>query len=127
LPVDEVRTRIMIFLSEDDRVGHHGLHESLLDRAREDGMAGATVWRGVEGFGASGHVRTGHSPDAAIGLPLALEVIDVPERIEAFLSVVCELAPRSFVTREQVAVTRLGPPASARPLDDPGPERARHT
>ncbi len=126
MPVDEVRTRIMIFLSEDDRVGHHGLHESLLDRAREDGMAGATVWRGIEGFGASGHVRTAQSPDAIIGLPLALEVIDVPERIEAFLSVVGELAPRSFVTREQVAMTRLGPPAS-RPLDDPGPESSRHT
>jgi PII-like signaling protein len=125
--VDEVGTRIMIFLSEDDRIGHHGLHESLLDRAREDGMAGATVWRGIEGFGASGHVRTARFPDAVIGLPLALEVIDVPERIEAFLSVVSELAPRSFVTREKVAMTRLGPAASARPLDDRGPEGAHHT
>jgi hypothetical protein len=126
MPVDEVRTRIMIFLSEDDRIGHHGLHESLLDRAREDGMAGATVWRGIEGFGASGHVRTARTPDAVIGLPLALEVIDTPERIESFLSVVSELAPRSFVTREQVAMTRSGPRASVRPLDDPGPERADH-
>lgn len=123
--VDEIGTRVMIFLSEDDRIGHQGLHESLLDRAREDGLAGATVWRGIEGFGASGHFRTAHSPDAVIGLPLALEVIDRPERIEAFLSVVSELAPHSFVTRERVAMSRLGPPASAKPLDDPGPDRAQ--
>jgi len=116
----EVGTRIMIFLSEDDRVGHHGLHEALLDRAREDGMAGATVWRGIEGFGASGHVRSGRFPDAGAALPLALEVIDKPERIEAFLHAVTRMAPRSFVTREQVQMTRSGA-VPQRPLDDPAP------
>jgi PII-like signaling protein len=121
---DELGTRVVIFLSEDDRIGHRGLHESLLDRAREDGMAGATVWRAIEGFGTSGRFRTARSPDALIGLPLAVEVIDLPERIEAFLDVISELAPHSFVTREQVAMSRLGPPGSARPLDDPGPESA---
>ena len=125
--VDEIGTRVMIFLSEDDRIGHHGLHESLLDRAREDGMAGATVWRGIEGFGGSGYFRTARSPDAIIGLPLAVEVSDLPERIEAFLGVVSELAPHSFVTREQVAISRLGPPGSARPLDDSGPESAHRS
>lgn len=120
MPGVEVATRIMIFLSEDDRVGHHGLHEALLDRAREDGMAGATVWRGIEGFGASGHIRTDRFPDTNTGLPLALEVIDRPERIEAFLPVVSKLAPGSFVTREQVTMTRFGPRVTP-PLDDPTP------
>jgi hypothetical protein len=109
MPVNEVGTRIVIFLSEDDRVGHHGLHEALLDRAREDGMAGATVWRGIEGFGKAGHIRTARFPDANIGLPLTLEVIDLPERIEAFLPVVKELAPGSLVTSEQVQMTRFTP------------------
>jgi uncharacterized protein len=123
MPFTEVATRVMVFFSEDDRVAHHGLHEALLTRAREDGMAGATVWRGIEGFGASGHFRTARFPDAATGLPLALELIDVPERIDAFLSVVREVAPRSFVTREQVEMTRFG--ATPAPgLDDPGPKGA---
>jgi hypothetical protein len=100
MSVDMVATRIMIFLSEDDRVGHHGLHEALLDRAREDGMAGVTVWRGIEGFGTSGHIRTARFPDADIGLPLAVEVIDLPE--------------------EQVQMSRFKP-AHAPALDDPDP------
>lgn len=118
MPVSEVGTRIMIFLSEDDRMGRHGLHQALLDRAREDGMAGATIWRGIEGFGESGHIRTGRFPDALMGLPLALEVIDRPERIEAFLPAVKELAPGSLVTSEQVQMTRFGR-TRAHALDDP--------
>ena len=115
MPVTEVATRVMVFLSEDDRLGHRGLHEALLNRAREDGMAGATVWRGVEGFGASGRFRTARFPDVATGLPLALELIDTPERMEAFLAVVRELAPGSFVTREQVQMTRFGGPRAPAP------------
>jgi PII-like signaling protein len=120
--VDEIATRIMIFLSEDDRAGREGLHEAILNRAREDGLAGATVWRGIEGFGASGHIRTARFPDSCTGMPLALELIDLPERIEAFLPVLRELAPDSLVTREQVQMSRSGRRA-ALALDDPGPRR----
>lgn len=126
MPLSEVGTRIVVFLSEDDRISHHALHEEVLNRAREDGMAGATVWRGVEGFGASGRFRTGRFPDANIGLPVAVELVDTPERIEAFLPVIKELAPGSFVTREEVKVTRFGlhdHPA----LDDPSPKEPPST
>jgi uncharacterized protein len=109
MPVAEVATRLMVFLSEDDRRDRRGLCQVLLDRARDKGMAGATVWRGTEGFGAAGRIRTSRFPDAATGLPLALELIDTPDRIEAFLGVVSELAAGSFVTREQVQVVRFGP------------------
>lgn len=108
----EVGTRIVVFLSEDDRSSHHALHEELVKRARQGGMAGATVWRGIEGFGRSGHFRTSRFPDANIGLPVAVELVDTPERIESFLSVVKELAPGSFVTREDVTLTRFGSPES---------------
>ena len=121
MPTSQIATRIVVFLSEDDRSGHHGLHEALLNRAREDGLAGATVWRGIEGFGASGRIRTSRFPDAMIGLPVTVELVDTPERIEEFLPVVKELAPGSFVTREEVRVTRFG--TSPTPgLDDPSPK-----
>ncbi|MHB8593497.1 MAG: DUF190 domain-containing protein, partial [Acidimicrobiales bacterium] len=95
------------------------------ERAREDGMAGATVWVGVEGFGTSGRIRTNRFADVATGMPLAVEMIDLPERIEAFLPAVRQLAPGSLVTREQVRITRITPtPALA--LDDPAP-KARPT
>lgn len=124
MPTSQIATRIVVFLSEDDRSGHHGLHETLLNRAREDGLAGATVWRGIEGFGASGRIRTSRFPDAMTGLPVTVELVDTPERIEAFLPVVKELAPGSFVTREEVRVTHWeGEPTL--PVDDPMPEGPR--
>jgi uncharacterized protein len=126
VPVTEAATRVMVFFSEDDRVAHHGLDRALLERAREDGVAGATVWRGIEGFGSSGRVRTARFPDAMTGLPLALELIDTAEQIEAFMPVIAELAPGSVVTREQVEMTRFGP----RPefgLDDPAPRNSHRS
>lgn len=124
MPVTEAATRIVVFLSEDDRAGHRGLHEVIVQRAREEGMAGASVWRGIEGFGGSGKIRTARFPDAASGLPLAVELVDAPERIEAFLSVVHELAPGSLVTKESVTSVRLARQVTAS-LDDPVPHAER--
>jgi hypothetical protein len=106
MSLDEVATRVMIFLSEDDRLRHHGLHEALLTSAREKGILGATVWRGIEGFGPGGHIRTSRFPDANTGLPLVVECIDGTEGINDFLAVVHELAPGSLVTREQIRIIR---------------------
>jgi uncharacterized protein len=113
-------TRLTIFLTEDDRIGHRSAHEVVLQRAREDGMLGATVWRGVEGFGRRGSLRTTRFPDLGRGLPLAIELIDDPERIEAFLSVVEELGATGLVTKERVLVARRGA-GDRLGLDDPSP------
>jgi uncharacterized protein len=124
MPVTEAATRIVVYLSEDDRIGHRGVHEAIMQRAREEGMAGASVWRGVEGFGGSGKVRTSRFPDAAVGLPLALELVDLPDKVELFLEIVHELAPGCLVTREAVEMTRFS--ADALPsLDDPVPQTGR--
>lgn len=125
MPNQVAAIRVMVFLSEDDRSEHHGLAEVLLGRAREDGIAGATLWRGIEGFGATGHLRGTRFPDVDLGLPLVLEVVDAPEGIEEFLSAVHELAPGSFVTCEDVTVVRGA--TGVLPLDDAPlrPERRR--
>jgi PII-like signaling protein len=106
---DVVGTRLTIFLTEDDRDGHRPLWEALVETAREQGMAGATVWRGVEGFGRSGHLRTIRFPDISRGLPLAVEIVDMTERVDAFLPKVAELAPGALVTREEVALAHHRP------------------
>jgi len=116
--IDSVGTRLVVYLSEDDRSGHHGLHEALLKRARDDGLAGATLWRGIEGYGSAGNLRTSRFPDMGTGLPLVLEFIDAPERIDAFLTVLTTFAPGSMVTRESVKMSRAIPHDGA-PLDDP--------
>jgi hypothetical protein len=68
-------------------------------------MAGATLWRAIEGFGATGHVRAARMPDLARGLPLVVEVIDSAEKVDGFLKLVEELCPDAFVTTEQVEIT----------------------
>ena len=102
----ELATRLAVFLTEDDRAGHHSLYEALLKLAREQGVAGATVWRGVEGFGPAGVVRTSRFPDAASGLPIMLEIIDSAEKVDDFLDSLERLAPGTFVTRERVTFSR---------------------
>ncbi len=109
---DEQAIRVTVFLSEDDRHHHHGLHEILLQKAIELGIAGASVWRGIEGFGPTGRVRTSRFPDANTGLPLVVEVIDRVDRTDQFLRVVSELAPGSLVTKEPVQLSRSGSTAS---------------
>ena len=104
-------TRVVVFLTEDDRHGHQGLPQVILERARDRGIAGGTLWRGIEGFGSSGIVRTSRFPDSTRGLPLVLEFVDSPERVESFLPELRELAPRSLVTCEPVRMSRVVPDA----------------
>lgn len=105
----ETATRLSVFLTDEDRSGHRGLHQVLLERARDEGVAGGTLWRGIEGFGRSGVVRSNRFPDATLGLPLVLEFVDSEERIASFLPAVGELAPAALVIRETVQLTRAGP------------------
>jgi uncharacterized protein len=101
-----VGARLAIFMTEDDRAGSRPLHEALVEAARHRGMAGATVWRGVEGFGRSGHLRTTRFPDVSRGLPVVVELVDEAEDIDGFLEVVREMAPGSLVTRQTLAWAR---------------------
>lgn len=104
--------RLMVFLTEDDRVGHRSTAEALLERALTAGLMGATIWRGIEGFGANGQLRAARLPDLARGLPLVLEMIDDEAALEAFLPTVHELAQGALVTMEPVEIS--GPPRSTR-------------
>lgn len=106
-------TRLTIYLTEDDRVGHRWAWEALVEAAREGGLAGATVWRGVEGFGRRGYVRSSRFVDAAEGLPLAVELIDRDERIDRFLPAVARLVAGALVVRERVRVLPRRPAPSS--------------
>ena len=103
--VDAVR--VVVFLSEDDRHHHRSLLETLLARAREQGVIGATVWRAIEGFGRSGDLRTTRFPDADLGLPLMLEVVDHADSVDRFIESALELAPDAVISREPVTLLRL--------------------
>jgi PII-like signaling protein len=96
--------RLMIYLTEEDRLHHRGVHEELFARARQDGINGTSVWRAIEGFGRSGHARSSRFPDSVVGLPIVIELIDDKQQIETFLPVVRQLAPNALVTTESVQI-----------------------
>ncbi len=118
-------TRITVYLTEDDHLGRQSAWRRLVEQARDDGLAGATVWRGVEGFGRRGYLRSSRFVDAAQAMPIAVEIVDAAERIDAYLPVVERVAPDALVVRQQVELRRrLQRPLASGGLDDPRPGSA---
>ena len=102
---------LRIFIGESDKIHHKSLFEAIVLAAREFGIAGTTVLRGVEGFGANS--RTIHSAKLlrlSEDLPIVIEAVDTEEKITAFLPMVNELLESSgggaMVTLEKVNVIR---------------------
>jgi len=83
--------RMRIYLGESDHLGHLPLHEAIVKRARDEGLAGATVLKGVLGYGASDHIRTSKLLDLSGDMPLVVEIVDAPEKIDAFRPIIAEL------------------------------------
>jgi uncharacterized protein len=102
---------LRIFIGESDKVNHKSLFESIVLAARERGIAGATVVRGVEGFGANSRfIHSAKLLRLSEDLPIIIEIVDTEEKITEFLPIVNELLESSgggaFVTLEKVTVIR---------------------
>lgn len=98
--------RLTIFVGESDRWHHHSLTSEILHRAHRAGLAGASVFRGVSGFGASGLVHTTHVLSLSDDLPIAVVIVDAPERIAQFLPQLDELITEGLVIVDDVEVVR---------------------
>lgn len=104
---------LRIFIGESDKVNHHSLHTVIVKTAKERGLAGATVLRGVEGFGAHSRViHTARILRLSEDLPILIEIVDTKEKIEEFLPIMDELLEKSgcgaLVTLEKVNVLHYG-------------------
>ena len=102
---------LRIFLGESDTVGHKPLYEVIVREARKDGLAGATVLRGVEGFGADSRIiHTAKILRLSEDLPIVVELIDTEEKIKAFLPRIDALFEQAgcggMVTVEKAEVIR---------------------
>jgi PII-like signaling protein len=100
MPVEAVLLRV--FVGTDDRHGEQALYEAIVERARETGMAGATVLPGPEGFGQSRHIRSELSVDAGPRQPIVVEIVDTAPQIERFLPVLDGMITSGLVTIEEV-------------------------
>lgn len=95
-----------IFISESDRHGHRPLYEALVDLLRKEGLAGATVLRGISGFGAHSVYHTQKLLDLSADLPLIIEAVDSQEKIDAVMPRIDELMGGGMITLEKVTVVR---------------------
>jgi PII-like signaling protein len=95
---------LRIFVGESDRHGNRPLYESIVLQAREAGLAGATVLRGVMGFGKHSILHTAKILRLSEDMPMIIEIVDSFENIEKFLPVLDELIKDGLVTIEKVRV-----------------------
>ena len=95
---------LRIFIGESDRWEHKPLYEGIVIKAREMHLAGATVLRGLMGFGKSSRLHTAKILRLSEDMPMVIEIVDSLEKIEAFLPLLDEMIKDGLVTLEKVRV-----------------------
>lgn len=101
-----------IFIGEGDRYEHTPLYEALMELLRHEGIAGATVLRGVCGFGAHRVYHTQKLLDLSAKLPLVIEAVDCPDKINAIMPRIDAMMGGGMITLEKVTVTRYSSTAA---------------
>ena len=96
--------RVQVFVGEADHVGHKPRYLAIVEHLRTHGAAGATVTRGIAGFGVHSRLHTASILDLSADLPTVVTWIDTPEEVERLLPHVLELAGSGIVTVEDVEV-----------------------
>jgi PII-like signaling protein len=104
---------LRVFIGESDRIGHQLLYEAILLAARENGLAGGTVLKGIMSFGASSRMHVARLIDLSEDMPIVLELIDRSEKIDEFMPIVNELFEKcgkgGLITLEKVDVVYYKP------------------
>jgi PII-like signaling protein len=95
---------LRVFVGESDRHGQHPLYEAIVLKARAEGLAGATVLRGLMGFGKHSILHTAKILRLSEDLPMVIEIVDKREKIEEFLPLLDEMITDGLVTLEKVRV-----------------------
>jgi PII-like signaling protein len=98
--------RLSIFIGENDQHEHKPLYTEIVHRAHAAGLAGATVFRGFEGYGASNAIHTTRILSLSADLPILITIVDTAERIDDFLPQLNELITEGLVLRERVEIVK---------------------
>lgn len=95
---------LRVFIGEEDKHEGHPLYEAIVHAARKRGLAGATVLRGILGFGAHSRLHSAKVLRLSEDLPIVVEIVDEPEKIQAFLPELDAMIDEGMVTLEKVEV-----------------------
>lgn len=96
--------RLTVLVGEDDIWHHRPLYTEIVHRAHRAGLAGATVLRGIEGYGASSRIHTTRLLSLSEDLPIAVVIVDTDDRVRAFLPQLDELVTEGLVVIDRVEV-----------------------
>ena len=113
--LDGEQVLVRIFIGESDRWHHQPLYVALLERLRKEGFAGATVLRGMAGFGARSVMHTTRILRMSEDLPIVVEIVDAADRIDALIPILDEMVSEGLITMEKVRVLKYA--AGRRPED----------
>jgi hypothetical protein len=102
-PLTDARL-LRIFIGESDVHEGRPLYQAIVETLRRQGLAGATVLRGIEGFGKSSRLHTAHILRLSEDLPIVIECVDTPEKVEAVLPALEQMIGDGLVTLERVEV-----------------------
>lgn len=103
--------RLTVFVGESDVWHHKPLYTEIVHRVHRSGLAGASVFRGIEGFGASALIHTSRLLSLSEDLPVAIVIVDTEEHIRAFLPQLDELVSDALITLDDCEVILPRPPA----------------
>lgn len=104
---------LRVFVGESDKLGHLPLYEAIVKQARDADLAGATVLKGVMGFGATARIRTQKILDLSSDLPMLIEIVDEEDKISVFQDILSNLFEQAgcggLVTLENIRVMHYLP------------------
>lgn len=100
--------RIRIFIGEAEEWQGKPLYRAILEQAQRKGVAGATVTRGIEGFGPEHHLSSDRLPDIADNLPLIVEIVESAEKVEELLPLLDHMVQRGMITIAPVEIVYTG-------------------
>ena len=104
MPAPQSGKLLRIFVGESDRHGAQPLYTAIVEAARRAGIAGATVFKGIEGYGGHSVVHAARVFDLSTDLPILIEIVDSEERVRAFIPQLDDMVHEGLVTLEAVEI-----------------------
>lgn len=95
---------LRLFIGESDTWHGKPLYQAIVERVRKEGLAGATVVRGIEGFGADSHLHTSRILRLSEDLPVVIEIVDTPAQIDRVVPILDEMVAEGMLTLERVQI-----------------------